>query len=155
MLNPNSECPAAEKELIKIYFKHPEGQKISKKFHVCKCLKQFNKFSNYFLFTMQDLYEYVGEKSGLKIDNMVKAFALYDALIGEKSANYSLPDWATSTILEQLKESKIRMNLLYKNSRKFQRLRTGLFFADLSNKIEKSIKSNDTIKKVYLYSTVN
>jgi len=119
MLNPGSQCPAAsaEKERIK---KLPEVVDYTE--------------------SKKELLEYLTDNTGDKISGILDADYLYDCLFIEQNQGWPLPAWATPKIMEELKDMA-RMSFYFAGmTKKMQRLRTGVFFKDVTDNFESHVQ---------------
>lgn len=105
----------------------------------------------------QDLYSLLTEKTGEKIADVVTCSYINDVLHIEQSFNLSLPAWVTPDVLRQMEEVHLISNRLLSYTRRFQRLRVGVFLDDLTKKIEETIKApkDPNLRKLNVYSTVS
>ena len=96
-----------------------------------------------------NLYDFVTEKSGRQEKSSFAAYALFDRLMLAESRGLGLPSWATSQVMQRLKEVAIADFYFNQQTLKQRRLRTGLLFKDIVDRFSKSSKKH----KMFIYST--
>lgn len=52
----------------------------------------------------QDLYDFLSEHVGLKVNNIEDAKAVFDALLVEEQQNLKLPNWTSPILLSRLEK---------------------------------------------------
>lgn len=106
--------------------------------------------------------DYLSDSCQTKINNLRLVALMYDYLISEKASNLTLHNWVTQSVLEEMKQVWKFMFYQRGSSKDILRIRTGVFFNDIFEKMErimteknKTILNDDQVrpKKVYIYSS--
>ena len=103
--------------------------------------------------------------SGSELRLFNETTLIYDTLHTESNSNLRLPEWATSNVMDQLKQLDVHYFRLLSGTKKLQKFRSGVLLYDISKRIEEIIKNldeNDEVdfhsihsKKLNLYLTVS
>lgn len=132
MLNPDSPCPEADKEELRI-IESPEGQKYIKEH--------------------KDLFEYLSNHSGSKISFWKNVDYLFNTMWIEKRCNLTIPIWAIP-VWDQMSEVTSDTFYWEFKTKLIQRLRAGPLLNEIINHMLQKAKGQLSNKiKIYMYST--
>jgi lysosomal acid phosphatase len=112
MLNPQSACPAAERELNQI--------------RNSPAVIAYREKS-------KQLMEYLTLNTGENVTDLTTAEYIHDDLIVERAHGYQLPAWANDNVLTELQALSDATFYFDGMTPKIQRFRTGVFFKDLKH----------------------
>ena len=137
LLVPNSDCPAADAA----YEQTMRSKEVQQ-----------------FLDSQKDFIKKVEEKTGEKYTKLRQLDYLFDTLKAETTFDEPkpMPKWVHelgNDTFERLKEFEWKAFKYDWSSKTVQRLRAGLILKELTNNMEKAIKGEKHLKKVYSYAS--
>ncbi|XP_054166616.1 prostatic acid phosphatase-like, partial [Oppia nitens] len=137
LLVPNCDCPAADKAY----------EEIMKSKDVTEFMEKNKNF-----------IQKINDKTGENYTTLRQMDYLYDSINHEINFDVPkpVPKWIKelgNDTLDRLKEFESMAFKYDWSSKKVQRLRGGLMFKELTTNMDTAIKTPDTSKKVYVYST--
>lgn len=132
MLNESVDCPAIDNEIMTI-LASPEAHKFMHKHK-----------------STIELLKKMYHRSDL---NLAQLQGILDEYSAELMQNYSLPNWISKQVINDLQTLTNYYAYLQNSSPLLLRLRTSAFFNDIKNKISSKILNNENRTKLLIYST--
>ena len=125
-------CPAYEKELNNTY-----------RSQYLKRIDEENK----------ELYQYLSDNSGAKIDSILDLEYLYNTLDIEHDHNFKLPAWTKSVFPHKMKDLATLSLAVFTYTDTMKRLKGGPIVADIvHNMAKKVVRTLNPNRKIFLYS---
>ena len=100
----------------------------------------------------QELFDFISNKSGSRITDIVKLDYVYDCLLIERDNNLTLPDWTNSIFpdgkFKELRDLSFTVDTL---TDELKRLKGGPLLKEMIKHFDE-VRQNKTEQKVYMYS---
>lgn len=105
-----------------------------------------------FINPYKEIYKYVEEKSGKKINNPHDMIDFYFIVRAEVDMNYTLPEWTKGIYPRKIEEASIPCYEYHNYDPDVMKINTGYMIKKILNDCKDKIENKDNEKKIFLYS---
>ncbi|KAL3270626.1 hypothetical protein HHI36_021160 [Cryptolaemus montrouzieri] len=100
----------------------------------------------------KELYAYLSENTGSKIDSFSKANDLYDTLLIESMNNYTLPEWTNSVFPDKLEPVALTSFEFETHTPEMAKFRVGQVFDQILKQFDSFVSSSSDVSKFQVFS---